>query len=386
MQYFGSLKHELIENLDNSKIADILIQNNFFIRPVEKEYIFTDDIFAIDIAEKTKISKSTKKFILTLIEFMKLLPKQMEIQLKKDLYKIINIGGENKIDLNNFLIDDGINIYLEPTQNLLDDFYDTIINHFRLIILDNKFSFYEIFNEEIFGLDFNEQKRIALKRYKSSYKNIFYDGITYLSVDDYEDDNFKIDYLKIDNKLKMVYVNKLKYQNKLLKIDSIFKYLTGDESLFRESFYKKNCKVLDEIINYEVQKEIMVELNTKYKFEEDFYFSNTLDDKRNFLDYNKIFNSFKAFKFTNVNIQNFGSDKKAQVESLYEFLRVNNLINKGKIEFLRFLEIEHGIVITKIISYINYDNRKDFPNGGKKPNDAHIKRVQILDEKWTRFE
>lgn len=89
--------------------------------------------------------------------------------------------------------------------------------------------------------------------------------------------------------------------------------------------------------------------------------------------------------FTNVEIKKYLENVKANIESLYEFLRVNNLINKGKNKFISYLKNEHNIHLTKIIAYINYDNREDFPEGGKKPNDEHEKRVKIITEKWSNF-
>ena len=394
MKYFGCLKPELIEKFNGKKIANFLIKNKLYEQAIKKQYYITNEFIDEEessdynlnnVEDKNSTTEAGQFFNLILFEFMKSVSSQLKEQLKNDLNHYLYIGKKNKIDLNTLLINNGKNIKLEPTQILLDDFYESIIDNYNLKILETKFAFYENFNEEIYGEDFNKQKSIALKYYKELHKSLFEDNITYMPNEDYESYDLENNFFKIENKLKIVLCNKLKYQHKLATINPFYEYLTGDNSIFTKAFYIKNDKIIEEVLKYEAQKTIMVELNKKYEFEEDFYFTNRMEEKRKYEEYDEIFNSFKTYKFTDNLIKTFVEDKKANIESLYEFLRVNNLAKKGKGKFFEYLKNEHKIVLTKIVSYINYDDRKDFPVGGKKPNDEHINRVKIIEEKWALF-
>lgn len=394
MIYFGIIKQKIFKN--NNELAYFLKKNKLYKEAKEKTIYFSHDFqdsliieqdlknhSLNEIGEKNTTLKSVQIFSLTLFEFMKVVSIQLKNQFKNDLNQLSIIEVREKKDLNNLLIDE--NIKLEPTNLLLDDLYDSIICHFDHIIQNERTTFYNQFNEQIFGLDFDKQKRIALKHYKKLYNFLFKDNETYMP-DDYSDFfDFEIEILKIENKLQMVYCNKLKYQYKLACINPFFEYLNGETSIFLKKYYSKKWSTIEEVLTYEATKSIMIELNNRFKFEEDFYFTNSLDDKKKFEKYDDLFTSFNAFMFTNVEIKKYLENVKANIESLYEFLRVNNLINKGKNKFISYLKNEHNIHLTKIIAYINYDNREDFPEGGKKPNDEHEKRVKIITEKWSNF-
>ncbi len=390
MEYFGCIKPILIEEGNVKKTADFLIKNKLYKEATKKRYYFSDHFNDEEDSCKNDLNNNNtiqagQVFVPTVIMFTKEVSKQLWQQLKKDIKRYIKIQIKDKVDLNDLLQSEIILSKLEPTNILLDDVYSSFINNYYELILFEKCSFYDNFNEQIFGLDFYKQKEVALKHYKKIYKSLFEDNITYMPDDFCDSDDFENDIVTIDNKLRMVCNNKLKFQHKLAVINPFIEYLIGNKLIFSRKYYERNIEIIKEILKYESSKTIMIELNTKYEFEEDFYFINTIEDKMKYEKYSKIFNSFKAYKFTNISISDYDGDIKAYIESLYEFLRVNKLINKGKAEFLKYLEYEHNILLTKIIAYINYDNRKDFPVDGKKPNDEHIKRVDIIQEKWSLF-
>ena len=301
MKYFGFITPELIENFNGKKTADFLIKNKLYEQAIKKQYYFTDhfsDDFIDeqgsshnhlnDIEYKNSTVKSGKVFFLVLFEFMKSVSAQLNEQLKNDLNQYMNIGEKSKINLNDLLINEGEYIKLEPSQILIDDYYESVVNRFSFKIIDEKCMFFEQYNEEIFGLNFNEQKRITLKHYKEIFKSLFEDNITYLPDDTYnsegENISFEIDFLKIVNKLKMVFYNRIKYQHILATINPFYEYLTGNKSIFKEGFYKKNQTIIDQVLIYEAMKEIMVELNKKYEFEDDFYSTNQNDEEKSIED------------------------------------------------------------------------------------------------------
>ncbi|MBC7747787.1 MAG: hypothetical protein H7Z76_04260 [Methylotenera sp.] len=316
MKYFGRLKPKLIENFNGKKIANFLIKNELYEHAIKKQYYFTDDFsddfideressynYLNDIEHNNLTIKSSKVFFLILFEFMKSVSAQLNEQLKKDLNQYMNIGEKSKINLNDLLINEGEYIKLEPSQILIDDFYESVVNRFSCKIIDEKCMFFQQYNEEVFGLNFNEQKRITLKHYKEIFKSLFEDNITYLPDDTYnsEDENisFEIDFLKIENKLKMVFYNRIKYQHILATINPFYEYLTGNKSIFKEGFYKKNQTIIDQVLIYEARKEIMVELNKKYEFEDDFYSTNQNDEEKSIEDFIPSINEIKLVNSKN---------------------------------------------------------------------------------------
>nr|WP_315161122.1 hypothetical protein [uncultured Flavobacterium sp.] len=348
MKHFGCLKPELIENYKVKKIASFLIKNKLYQKAVKKIHYFSNDFpdnFIIeqglgdyhlnDIQGKNTTIESGQLFFLTLFEFMKLL----STHLKNDLYPYLYIGEKNKIDLNNLLINEGKNIKLEPTKILLDDFYESIIICYRLKIIDIKFIFFENFNEEIFGLDFNTQKSIALKHYKKIYKSIFEDNITYMPDDDYGSYDFENDFLKVENKLKIVACNKIKYQHKLATINPFFEYLTGDKSIFTKAFYKKNVIVIEDTLKYEAKKMIMIELNNKFKFEEDFYFTNQNEARKTIKNFIPTTNEVKF------------SNSENNATPFINFLRHENKIEIEQIIKTHYSDLK-GVSLRYLIEFL----------------------------------
>lgn len=278
MKYFGFLKLETIENFDNEQLIDFLINNELFEEAVEKTILFPEDFYT-----ETNFRKSINLFFLTLYEFTKVISKH----LKEDLHQKLNIDKGFRTDFSTFSTNQDQNIKLQPTKNLLDDFYQFLIELHDKKIASKKFTFYIKYNEKIFGLNIKDQKAIALKNYKKIYKIIFEDKTIYMPDEDSDEDSEDLEHfedfdaykLKVENKLNMVYCQQLKYKYKLSTFNPFFAYLTGDESIFSKTFYNENQKTIDEALNYEALKEIMVELNTKFEFEENFFITKKEDEK-----------------------------------------------------------------------------------------------------------
>jgi hypothetical protein len=279
MKYFGFLKLEIVENFDNEQLIDFVINNELFEEAVEKTILFSEDFHT-----EPNLRKSINSFFLTLYGFTEVISKH----LKEDLQQTLNIDKGFRTDFSTFSINQDQNIKLQPTKNLLDDFYQFLIEVHDEKIASIKFRFYIKYKEKIFGLHIKDQKAIALKSYKKIYKIIFEDKTIYMPDEDSDEDSEDFEdledledayNLKVENKLNMVYCQQLKYKHKLSTFNPFFAYLTGDESIFSKTFYNKNQKTIDEVLNYEALKEIMVELNAKFEFEENFFINKNENEK-----------------------------------------------------------------------------------------------------------
>lgn len=338
MEYFGFLKLEKLENSDTDELIDFLVNNDLFEEAVEE----TNFVFPEDFYTETNFKESINLFFSTLYEFTKMI----SMHLKEDLHQKLNIDKDFRTDFNTFSTNQDQKIKLQPTQNLIDDFYKFLIELHDEEIANIKFTFYKKYNEKIFGLNIKAQRAIALKNYKKIYKIIFDDNIIYMPNED-SDEDFETYKLKVENKLKMVYRQQLKYKYKLSTLYPFFSYLTGDESIFTKSFYNKNQKTLEDVQKYEALKEIMVELNSKFEFEENFFINKKEDEKSienliphtNKVEYKNKENNFKL-----------GNSKNSPIPFI-DFIRHENKIEIERIIKTHYSDLK-GVSLRYLIEFL----------------------------------
>jgi hypothetical protein len=259
---------------------------------------------------------------------------------------------------------------ITPTQDLKNEFYNYILNHFNKVITEIKCQFYDDFNEEIYGLDLSNQKMIALKHFKEIYNSITVkvEGVKlYNQVISENGVIHTFDYAK----LKMLHSQQIANKTDLAISELLEHYLTGNQAFFEENNIIEQYKIVEDLILFEIWKQVLVELNDRYGFEEDYYFTNRNNDKVKFNEYNYIFKSLESYQFTDRKIKSFEKDKKAHIESLYEVLKAQKIIKNHKENFMVFLKKEYEITITKIIPY------------NEKENYTNDERVTLFTQEWV---
>lgn len=254
-------------------------------------------------------------------------------------------------------------IVVEPGEELIDEFYDYIMNIYKYDIASEKLSFFKMFNDTIFGLDFKQQKAIALQYFKQIYDDIYLDVIT--PFNEQRSDNGVVHNYSY-SKLQMLSYQYSGFKNNTISKANLNQYLKGSANFFEKESFSEKFDLSAEIY-FETQLQIIVELNDRFQFEEDLYFTQIRIDKKKFKEYEHIFKTLKAFQFTNNKIKSFTEDHKAHIESLYDVLSSNQLITNHKENFMAFLKKEYDLDITKIISY------KD------KINFSHDERVVLFE-------
>lgn len=276
------------------------------------------------------------------------------------------IGTATSIENNilNFTVSN--TIHIKPSKELVQEYYKFIIDLYRSEILEIKLPFFKIFNDEIYGLDPKEQKKIALDYFKEIYNAIYKDVITIYKQRISSDG---IVHTHNFNKLKMLHYQLEAYKINLSDTRSTLCYLTGDRKTYIDSNFIEN-KTVAEVLEFEAWKQIIVELNSRYEFEDDYYFTNRKNDSAKFKEYEHIFKSLESYQFTDRKIKSFEKDKKAHIESLYQVLKEQKIINSHKENFMLFLKTEYEIHITKIIS------------SKEKVNYLNDERVTLFSQEW----
>lgn len=261
---------------------------------------------------------------------------------------------------------------ITPTQDLKNEFYNYILNHFNEAVTEIKCQFYDDFNEEIYGLDLSNQKMIALKHFKEIYNDITVkveDIKLYNQVISENGVIHTFDYAK----LKMLHSQQIINKTNLAISELLEHYLTGNQAFFEENNIIKQYKIVEDLLLFEIWKQVLVELNDRYGFEEDYYFTNKKVDIDKFNKYRHIFKSLESYQFTDRKIKSFEKDKKAHIESLYEVLIMNELIFDEKKIFISFIKEEYNFKPSKIISYVN------------KKNFTHDERVTFFNDEWQHL-
>lgn len=168
--------------------------------------------------------------------------------------------------------------FFEPIKDLKDDYYEFIINMYQIAILELKLPFFKKFNDEIYGLEPKDQKTISLKHFKEIYNSIYLDLITFFKEKTSENG---ISETQNFSKLEMLNGQYDAFKTDLFNDGGFFYYLIGDKNTYLEFDYKENV-IFKKVIEFEASKQIIVELNSRYGFEEDNYFGNNLKvDKKN---------------------------------------------------------------------------------------------------------
>ena len=281
-----------------------------------------------------------------------------------------------KGDINN--IKDGVLQFIvnldkkivEPSKELVDDFYSFIIDLFKYEIMEERLLFFKLFNDEIYGLDYSEQKKIALNHFNKIYSENYKDVITFFEEKISENG---ITHTKSQGRFKMLNGQLNAFKSNLINEIQANEYLTGNKDFFNPKNLSSKFASINDTIIFETWLQILIELNDRYNFEEDLYFTQIRFDKEKFKKYNHIFKTLESYQFTNNKVKSFVADQKAHIESLYKVLIDEKLIIEHKENFMKFLKEEYDLTISKIISYDDSTNYK------------HDERVALFKLEWSNL-
>lgn len=298
----------------------------------------------------------------------------VDLMLKKGFFELKNIAEGNSQNIINgtlTLTYDPNEIVAEPSKELVDEFYSFLTKEvFKYYILEHKLEFFNKFNTEIFGLDFSEQKKIALQYFNTIYNENYIETIQQFNQSVSENG---ISHTYNCGKLEMLFNQLSGFKYNLFILIKVNNYLEGNRSFFTPENLLANFDIIKEL-QFEISVQILVELNDRFYFEEDISFTKIKEDKIKFEKYKHIFETLESYQFTNTKIKSFKEDEKAKSVSLYQVLIDKNLIIENKDGFKRFMKSEYGFFPAEIITY-----EKDI-------NRTHDKRVIQFTADWEKFE
>lgn len=258
-----------------------------------------------------------------------------------------------------------------PSEEVINEMYSYIMNNiFKNDILDKKLDFLHSFESSIYGIEYLDAKKEALFQFNKIYEHISNGNIKKFK--DFVSSNNQI-LLKSQGRIETLYELQISNKTRLYEKLSFKKYFDGDTIFFEKQNLIDKFKI-DEEVKTEMLIQILVELNNRFGFEEDYFFTMHRKAFEYFSKNQGLFKTFNACLFTFNQINEMKENHKAQVESLYEFLvSKNDLIIDNRTNFMKFLKDKFNIEISKIKSF------------QKNSNYTHDDRVEKYEEKWDKF-
>ncbi len=249
---------------------------------------------------------------------------------------------------------DSPQINLKPTQAVINALYDFLKDLFLRNIETPFLHFFNGFNENIYGLDKTAQKKIALDEFNELFKKT---KVLKASLVKREKDRNGVEQVKSINRFDFLKWRQDAQKKELATTENVLEFLNGNDTYFNSEQFTNNPDT-KQFIEFETNLKILVSLNSQYKFEDDFRFSDLRLLKNIFEKYNNTFKSLEVFLYTHKKIQSFNETKKAHIEGLYEALFEMRFIPNSKSRFMNYVNAEHQMNLTKLISFNPTENRK----------------------------
>lgn len=247
---------------------------------------------------------------------------------------------------------------------LLQCIYNFLIDHYKRVGA-NEVIFNQNFDDETFGLSFEQKKVIALIYFNQFFKSV--QSGTSIGLDS---DNEIIGAEKRFKTLLMIrrnYINELQDERTL-----VLNYLFGNIEYFEDELHKSN-KLIADIFRFENHLSILLSLNNRFEFEEENYFTPKSIAQQIYEKYEMYFDSLKQLNFIEKQLSNQKKIKRAFLVSLFCF-------------FSKKLEIDFptGRIFTNIINeYYNLNiGEISNPDSPSKKNEIRVKQFQ---NDWKYF-
>jgi hypothetical protein len=313
MEYFGIMNKEEIDQLSIEEIKHLLLEKDIY------DNTFTEETFK----------------------------KLLEVDFKLDF-------AETKTEPT-------------PPLELIHEFNQFIYKTYRQNVRSSKFHYFANFNETFYGLEYSDLRKIALSDFNEIYKHL---NISHLTLVHERVSIDGINKTHTTGKIFKLYYFQEEIKKSMASTENLINYLTGNLEFYSKEFYEETIEIQDGV-HLESIKQILVEINDKFNFEEDIYYSKKVNSALKYKDYNYIFKTLKAYQFTDKMTNNFKTLKRTYFESLYQVLLEFDLIEDHKENFIAFIKDEYRFIVPKITTFI------------PKQNLQNDKRVELLTQEWA---
>jgi hypothetical protein len=350
MEYFGILSKNDFENE--------LIKFDLFSDDADNSEI-EEELFGSEIEKALYVKNKIQKFELRCLLVKKGIFEKDYISDNIADFEANNFQGENNLSFEDFEVD------ITAPRYLSIKVYDSIFWLFKNEVKNIKLTFFNKFREDIYGHNFEKRKKIALKEFKRIYRSL---NITN------EQNSIEIGLGKNTTTFTPSYFYKLYFHRQSiinrLHYHSYLPYLYGELELYFEWPYHDK-ELFKEILLFQINLEILIELNEEFKFELDVYFNQIFFYELQSIIYTDIFTRENSFVFTFYTINNFSEINSTDIESLFDFLITEKLYVGNKTEFMKIINNEFKTTFTKIRDYDTNEN--------------HQLRVKNLKNEWLNF-
>lgn len=240
-----------------------------------------------------------------------------------------------------------------PIEELKLEFYSYVLEKNQREIDNYFYLFFIDFDDSVFGMEYIEQKNIALHVFKDIYNNI---GIKQIAFPQIEISKNGIENSKEMNRFLKLKGRRSGICSELSTYESLIAYLGGDEAYFKSVKFKEDKSLLA-MLDFEKQLKVLISLNDRYQFLQDTVFSKLGKLKDSYELYKNLFISFDVYVYANNFIEELTENKPSNIDSLHQALLELNLIIPKKETFINYINRVHNIPITKVRNYARDINR-----------------------------
>ncbi|OMP29689.1 hypothetical protein [Mangrovimonas sp. DI 80] len=259
-----------------------------------------------------------------------------------------------------------------PVKELRDEFYEFIIDLFKIPI---KMEFSEellMMDKELFGEDKRERREFASK--------VFLEKMSLLKPSGFEmighKKNASGDTVShIQGKFEFLYYHKNGLKRALATKDMVVPYLCGDLDYFTVDLMYENSNLSD-AVKFETILKILLNLNREFEFEEDHYFTKAAELKRKYEEgYKDLFTDFEFFRFVYNKITSFREYPEMYIQAFFLAMAGKGYLEESKPKsYLNFVKKEFGLELIRVLKPKEHLNRK------------YYERVQLLTTEIEKYE
>jgi hypothetical protein len=290
--------------------------------------------------------------------------------IEKDIFEVSYISDELNFSID-YTKEDFQNITFEDFEGEINipiilslKTYNIIWEIFKYRVKDKKTNFFNHFMKITYGLNYEERKKIAL----SEFNKIF---------ESFEFENFEEPFeIRTSENIKTFMPTPLfqlfkKRQSIINSLDYhvYLPYLFGEIDLYKLKKYQ-NSDEFNELLTFQSDLEILLELNDKFNFETDVYFNNFYYFKLYSITQLHCIKEIEPLAFCLCKLFEYDEIKATDVESMYSFLLNNFFIGK-KTDFLNIVNSNFKTNFKKIRDY--------------ETNLNHDYRVKKIHQDWKKF-
>lgn len=285
------------------------------------------------------------------------LSKDKQLQILVDLglyesYTSLELKTENFLDLSKLNEINTCKTYINPTYSLRHEFYMFFIG-INLTRIDKDFLFFSRdYEDEVYGMEYKDQRKIGLKYFKDNYRRITPKDISlgYRTIS-----RTGVEGVEMINRFEFLKGSREALKTNLATDENLKAYLIGNREYFESKEFISQ-EIYNKVLDFESTLKILLSLNSVYQFEEDATYSNQGILKERYNKYKNVFLNFEVFSWTQKKIQSFIDNKPSQIDSLHQALLELLLISERKKNFIDYVNQEYNMSITKIRHYGRGEN------------------------------